>query len=97
MTRLLVGEAGNGSYKFTCPVGQIWNLALTGTRSAAVVKIQYSKSDTEFADWATPKSLSAVGELTGTNIGSQIDMRMNVAGANSSDDLIAIFTVVPIK
>ena len=97
MRQAIVGAAGNGNYKLDCPRGNTWHLALTGTRVAAVVKVQFATGVGTFADWSTPKSLSAVGEMTGANIGEHSDLRLNVASAGVGDDLIAIFTVVPIR
>jgi len=97
MTIPLVGTAANGNHKISCPVGQTWNLALAGTYSAAVVKVQFSTSPGVYSDWSTPKSLSALGELTGVNIGAGITMNLNVASAGGGDTLNAIFTAVPIR
>lgn len=97
MRQEIVGAAGNGNYKLDCPCGNTWHLALTGTRVAAVAKVQFSTGAGTFADWSTPKSLSVAGEMTGVNIGAYTELRLNVASAGVGDDLIAIFTVVPIR
>lgn len=96
MTISLVGTAANNNYKLSCPIGRTWNLALVGTYSAAVVKVQFATAEGVYSDWATPKSLSALGELTGTNIGAHLQMNLNVASAGAGDTLKAIFSIVPI-
>lgn len=91
----LTGAAGNGDYKIDVPLGRTFTLALSGTRSTAVMTAQYATAPGTFVGYATPITLSAVGNVSGVNIGAHTEINVNIASAGAGDSLILIANVIP--
>ena len=86
----LATATANGTYKVDVVPGQTFHLALSGTRSTAVITVQYSTGPGVFVAYPTALTLSAVGYLTGVNVGAHSEVQVTVASAGAGDNLILI-------
>jgi hypothetical protein len=86
----LSGTASDGNYKADVVPGQRFHIAISGDRAGAVIKAQYLTAPGVFADFVPSLTLSAVGYLTGVNVGAHSEININVSGATAFNSLIMI-------
>lgn len=86
----LATATANKDYKVDVVPGQTFHLALSGTRSTAVITVNYLTAPGVFASYVPALTLSATGYLTGVNVGAHSEINVNVASAGALDNLILI-------